>query len=148
MEALARSCGAPVRWRDDVPLARLPAELASAAVVLGIFGASRKAAMVVPNKVYQAAAAGRPLVTRDGPGVREVLGDEHCLLVPPAAPEALASAVARLLEDDALAARLGRAARAHVLERFAPDRQAERLAGLLAERLGVTPPALARAADA
>jgi glycosyltransferase involved in cell wall biosynthesis len=148
MEALARSCGAPVTWCDDVPLAQLPGELARAAVVLGVFGAGRKAAMVVPNKVYQAAAVGRPLITRDGPGVREVLGDEHCLLVPPAAPDALAAAIARLLDDQTLAARLGRAARAHVLERFAPARQAERLAGILTERLGVAAPARARAADA
>jgi glycosyltransferase involved in cell wall biosynthesis len=148
MEALARSGGAPVTWRDDVPLTELPGELARAAVVLGVFGAGRKAGMVVPNKVYQAAAAGRPLITRDGPGVREVLGDEHCLLVPPATPEALAAAIARLLDDETLAARLGRAARAHVLERFAPARQAAHLAGILAERLGVVPPALPRAADA
>jgi glycosyltransferase involved in cell wall biosynthesis len=149
-EALARATGARVLWRDDVPLAALPGELAAAAVVLGVFGTGRKAAMVVPNKVYQAAAAGRPLVTRDGPALREVLEpDVHCLTCPPGDPAALADAVARVLDDPALGARLGRAARAHVLERFDPGRQAARLAALLAERLGVpaaTPPR--RAADA
>src|SRR5207253_2034234 len=57
-EALGRG-GARIAWRDAVPPASLPAELASAAVVLGVFGASQKAAMVVPNKVWQAAGAGR-----------------------------------------------------------------------------------------
>src|SRR5205807_1673049 len=57
-EALAWRAGARLAWRDQVPLASLPAELAAAAVVLGVFGASQKAAMVVPNKVWQAAAAG------------------------------------------------------------------------------------------
>jgi glycosyltransferase involved in cell wall biosynthesis len=66
-EAGARDAAVPIAWRDDVPLAALPGELAAAAVVLGVFDAGRKAAMVVPNKVYQAAFAGRPLVTRDGP---------------------------------------------------------------------------------
>jgi glycosyltransferase involved in cell wall biosynthesis len=146
IEALARRRGAPVAFRDEVPLAALPGELAAAAVVLGVFGAGRKAAMVVPNKVYQAAAAGRPLVTRDGPALREVLRpDEHCLACPPADPAALAAAVGRLLDDRALAERLGRAARAHVLERFAPERQAERLRALVAERLGTAP--AARVAD-
>jgi glycosyltransferase involved in cell wall biosynthesis len=135
VEGLAARVGARVRWRDEVPLATLPDELASAAVALGVFGAGRKAAMVVPNKVYQAAAAGRPLVTRDGPALREVLEPgEHCLAVPPADAPALAAAIARLLRDRDLAERLGRAARAHVLASFGPERQAARLDALLRER--------------
>src|SRR5581483_5492480 len=89
----ARAAGAAVAFRDPVPLAALPAELARAAVVLGVFGEGAKAAMVVPNKVWQAAAAGRPLVTRDGPGLREVLEPgRHCLACPPGDPAALADA--------------------------------------------------------
>ncbi len=151
VEALARRLGAPLAFRDDVPLATLPDELAAADVVLGVFGASEKAARVVPNKVYQTAAVGRPLVTRDGPALREAFRpDEHCLAVPPADPEALAAAVVRLLEDRALAERLGAAARARMLARFAPERQAVALAATLTERLGdvVAAPAARRAADA
>ncbi|TMB16175.1 MAG: glycosyltransferase family 4 protein [Deltaproteobacteria bacterium] len=142
IEALARVRGASVTFRDEVPLAALSAELASASVVLGVFGAGRKAAMVVPNKVYQAAACGRPLVTRDGPGLREVLrpGD-HCLVCPPADPAALAAAISTLLDDARLAERMGHAARVHLLERFAPEQQAEHLGALLVERLGIAPPA-------
>jgi len=107
--------------------------------------------MVVPNKVWQAAAAGRPLVTRDGPALREVLEPgRHCLVCPPADPRALAAQVRTLLDDPALAARLGRAARAHVLDAFSPARQAARLAAALEARLGVVATAAAprRAADA
>jgi glycosyltransferase involved in cell wall biosynthesis len=148
-EGLARELRAPVTFRDDVPLEALPQELAAAAVVLGVFDAGPKAAMVVPNKVWQAAAAGRPLVTRDAPALREVLRpDEHCLACPPADADALAAAVARLLDEPALGERLGRAARAHVLARFGPERQAAHLSGVLAARLGLPePPPLARAAD-
>lgn len=142
IEALARARGAAVTFRDEVPLATLPAELASASVVLGVFGGGRKAAMVVPNKVYQAAACGRPLVTRDGPGLREVLRPpDHCLVCPPAEPAALAGAISTLLDDPRLAERLGNAARAHLLDCFAPERQAEHLGKLLADRLGIAPPA-------
>ncbi|HJQ85666.1 MAG TPA: glycosyltransferase, partial [Candidatus Binatia bacterium] len=120
-EALAREAGTRIHWRDDVPLAALPAELAGAAVVLGVFGGGTKAGMVVPNKVYQAAAAGRPLVTRDGPGLREVLRPgEHCIACPPADPDALATAVLHLLDHPARAEAMGEAARAHVTGRFAP----------------------------
>jgi glycosyltransferase involved in cell wall biosynthesis len=136
-ERLARGTPARLEFRDDVPLAALPDELAAAAVALGVFGAGRKAALVVPNKVYQAAAAGRPLVTRDGPALREVLTpEEHCLACPPGDADALAATVARLLDDPALGARLGQAARAHVLGEFGPERQATRLRALLEERVG------------
>jgi glycosyltransferase involved in cell wall biosynthesis len=42
-------------------------------VCLGIFGTSEKAASVIPNKVFQVVAAGRPLITRDSPAIRELL---------------------------------------------------------------------------
>jgi glycosyltransferase involved in cell wall biosynthesis len=136
-ERRAAALGVAVEWRDEVPLAALGSELARAAVVLGVFGAGRKAAMVVPNKVWHAAAMGRPLVTRDGPALREVLlPGEHCLACPPGDPDALAAAVGRLLDDPALAARLGAAARVHVARDLGPERQAARLAAILAERFG------------
>jgi glycosyltransferase involved in cell wall biosynthesis len=142
IEARGHRGGARLLWRDDVPFADLPGELARAAVVLGVFGGGRKAAMVVPNKVWQAAAAGRPVVTRDGPGLREVLTPgEHCVAIPAGDPAALAAAVKQLLDDPTRAERLGRAARTHVLERFAPERQGARLRALLAERLGAAVPA-------
>jgi len=129
----ARALGAQITWRAPIPLADLPRELAEAAVVLGVFGTSHKAAMVVPNKVYQAAAVGRPLVTRDGPGLREILEPEtHCLACPPGDAAALATAIERLLGDPALGARLGRAARGRVLEYLGPVVQGERLCALLA----------------
>jgi glycosyltransferase involved in cell wall biosynthesis len=137
-EASAARLGARVTWRDEVPLAALRDELAAASVALGVFGTGRKAAMVVPNKVYQAAAAGRPLVTRDGPGLREVLEPgAHCLVCPPGDPAALAAAVGELLAAPARAERLGAAARSHVLSRFGEERVAARLADVLAARLGV-----------
>jgi glycosyltransferase involved in cell wall biosynthesis len=140
MEALAARLGSRVTWRDEIPHRELPAELSAASVVLGVFGAGAKAAMVVPNKVYQAAAAGRPLVTRDGPALREVLEPGvHCLACPPGDPAALAEAVRTLLDAPAAAERLGAAARAHVLADFGAAGGAARLADVLDRRLGLRP---------
>ena len=135
-EAQARALGVDLDWCDDVPLDRLPTELAAAAVVLGVFSPAGKATMVIPNKVYQAAAAGRPLVTRDGPALREVFTpEEHCLAVPPGDPNALAAAIARLLDAPELGRRLGAAARRLVVAEFDAETQGRRLRRLLAETL-------------
>lgn len=95
-----------------IPYDDLGAEVASSAVVLGVFGTSAKAARVVPNKVFQAMAAARPVVTAATPGAREVLShDVNAVLVPPGDPVALAAALRELAADAPRRARLGEAAR-------------------------------------
>jgi glycosyltransferase involved in cell wall biosynthesis len=85
----------------------LPAELARCHVALGIFSPGGKALRVIPNKVFQALATGRPVITEDSPAVRELLVDgEHALLVRPGDPQALADAVRRLRADPTLRQRL------------------------------------------
>jgi glycosyltransferase involved in cell wall biosynthesis len=112
-----------------VPYDDLGAEIAAAHICLGVFGGSDKAARVVPNKVWQAMAVGRPVVTADTPGVREVLTDgRDALLVPAGDPRALAAALARLAADPGLRARLGAAARRRYEELGAPSPVAARLA--------------------
>jgi len=84
-----------LRWIEWVEYAELRRWLAEADVCLGIFGTSDKAASVIPNKVFQAVAAGRPLITRDSPAIRELLEPvPRCVcLVPPGDARALAEAV-------------------------------------------------------
>lgn len=77
----------------------------------------------LPLVLIEAAWLGKPIVATAIDGVREVLRDgETGLLVPPADPAALAGAVVRLLEDPALAASLGAAARAEVPAEFSLER--------------------------
>ncbi len=96
-----------------VPYDRLGDEVASCGIVLGIFGRSDKASRVVPNKVFQAMAAGRPIITADTPGIREVLTHGvDAVLVPAAQPAALAASLISLAADAPARARLGAAARA------------------------------------
>lgn len=73
----------------------------------------------LPKGLIEAAACALPLVTTDVPGCREVVSDGvDGLRVPVRDAEALARAIARLLDDPELAARLGRAARAKAFECF------------------------------
>jgi glycosyltransferase involved in cell wall biosynthesis len=116
-----------------VPYERLGDELGAAAICLGIFGTSEKAQRVVPNKVYQAMAVGRPIVTADTPGARELLSDgENALLVPAGDPGALAAAMVRLAADPALRERLGENAHLRFREHGTPTAAADRLLDSLA----------------
>jgi len=72
----------------------------------------------LPTALLEAAAAGRPIVTTDAIGPRDVVRHDHSgLLVPVRDPHALADALERVLTDDALAERLRRAAHADYLRR-------------------------------
>lgn len=84
-----------LHWDTWVDYAQLHQRISSADVCLGIFGTSEKAASVIPNKVFQIVAMGRPLITRDSPAIRELLADAPpCVnLIRPADPLALANAV-------------------------------------------------------
>jgi len=73
----------------------------------------------LPKGLIEAAAGALALVTCDVPGCREVVTDgTDGLLVPARDADALASAIARLQDDPALARRLGEAARAKALAQF------------------------------
>ncbi|MBM4247311.1 MAG: glycosyltransferase family 4 protein, partial [Deltaproteobacteria bacterium] len=104
-----------VRTTDWVPYDELPGRIAAADVVLGVFGRSVKARMVIPNKIWQAAAVGSAIVTADTPAIREafVPGESICTVEP--TPRALADALLALARDPERRARLARGARAAFL---------------------------------
>jgi glycosyltransferase involved in cell wall biosynthesis len=116
-----------VEWLGMIPPYELRARTLVADVCLGVFGASDKAGRVVPNKVYDALACGRPVVTRDSEAAEELLAaGRAALLVPPAEGTILAITLQRLLER-AERARLGAAALALYRERFTPAAIADSL---------------------
>jgi glycosyltransferase involved in cell wall biosynthesis len=75
------------------------------------------------NVLLESMAAGAPTVATRVGGTPEALEDEVTgLLVAPGDARALADAIARLLDDRRLAARLGEAARQTIVNRFSVDR--------------------------
>jgi glycosyltransferase involved in cell wall biosynthesis len=76
----------------------------------------------VPRTLIESAAAGRPIITTDMPGCRDVVRDgREGLVIPPGDIEAAALAIVELAGDPALRARLGVAANARFHERFTED---------------------------
>jgi glycosyltransferase involved in cell wall biosynthesis len=121
----AAAANTSVRWLDWVPAAELPALVAAHDVCLGIFGTSDKALRVVPNKVFQGAAAGCAVITSDTAPQRRVLGtvpqESGAVLVPPGDPAALADALLKLAADRDGLLKLRHAARQLAAQRFTPE---------------------------
>jgi glycosyltransferase involved in cell wall biosynthesis len=132
LDALLRERPPNVEWEPWIDYERLPEAYWEAGCALGVFGTSDKAARVIPNKAFQALACGTPLVTADTPAARELLVDgESALLVPPGDPPALAAAVRRLADDDALLRHLSAGGRAAYECEASEDVLGRRWRGLL-----------------
>ena len=122
---------ANVTWREWVGWDELPGVVAAHDVCLGIFDTGPKALRVVPNKVYQGAAAGCAIVTSATVPQRRVLG-EAGVLVPPGDPEALVDALAALAHDPAELCARRFAATALAARSFTPAAVVAPLAEMLA----------------
>lgn len=76
----------------------------------------------IPKALIEAAAAGRPIVTTDMPGCREIVHhEENGLLVPTRDATAVADALQRLIETPALRERFGRRGRERAEQEFGID---------------------------
>ncbi|MFC3097248.1 glycosyltransferase [Alteraurantiacibacter palmitatis] len=126
---LIQNPGAQVDWIAWVDYARLPAVIARARLCLGVFGLSDKAGRVIPNKLFQQLAVGKPVITRSSAAV-EALAQAYpqaVITVPPGDPQALAKAVAQELAAPSTPEPLP----AEILAELTPDRGIRQLCVLL-----------------
>jgi glycosyltransferase involved in cell wall biosynthesis len=85
----------------------------------------------ITGTIREAMALERAVVATDCGGNRELVIDgEVGFVVPPRDTDALAGALARLLDDAALRQRLGNAARQRILDRFTTDQRIDKLEAL------------------
>jgi glycosyltransferase involved in cell wall biosynthesis len=132
-ETRAAARAANVEWIDWVEPELLPYLVACHDVCLGIFGTGPKALRVVPNKVFQGAAAGAAIVTSDTPPQRQELGDAAAY-VPAGDATALADELRSLAADRERLWELRRAAFTRASERFHPAAVIEPLNACLTAR--------------
>jgi colanic acid/amylovoran biosynthesis glycosyltransferase len=102
----------------------------------------------IPVALMEALASGVPVVASDLSGIPELVRHEQTgLLVPPGNPEALALAIARLANDQALAERLATQGREHVRREFDLETNTALLADLFQDALAFRESALANGAE-
>lgn len=94
---------ANLHFEDWINYDLLPERIGKADIVLGIFGDSDKAGRVIPNKVYQALACRRPVITRSSQAYPVTLAASPAGIrfVPPDDPAALAASIEELVHEGA-----------------------------------------------
>jgi glycosyltransferase involved in cell wall biosynthesis len=116
MEARAAELGISGRIRF---LGKIPHEDVPLAMAAGDVFVLPSLSEGLPTVVCEAMSCGRPVVATAVDGTPEIVRDgETGFLVPPRDPEALAGALARVLDDPALAARMSYRADVIAAERY------------------------------
>lgn len=128
---------ASVRFEEWMPYEKLPVRIRQADILLGVFGTTPKAGRVIPNKVFQALACGKPVITRSASSYPEDLlatSDSGLVWVPAGDARSLADRVANLATDQAKLSMFGEAAamtsRQYFSESVVRHQLEEALAGL------------------
>ena len=125
--ALDLGVGDRVRFTGQVDPSHVASLLAEATILVLPTVATPSAVYTSPLKLFEYFAAGKAVVASDLPPIREVVRDgDNGLLFPAGDADALAAAIRRLLDDETLAASLGRRAFANA-EQYSWRRRAERL---------------------
>jgi glycosyltransferase involved in cell wall biosynthesis len=119
-------------WLSQKELAERAAR--SADICLGIFGRTEKADRVVPHKVFQAMALGKPVLTARTPAVEEFFADrENILFCGKEEPRSLTAAILELKRDPELRQRIARNGHDLVWQEYHPAALGAVLRDLLAK---------------
>lgn len=127
-----------VTFLGRVAYEELPVLMSQSQVCLGIFGTSPKAQRVIPNKVFDALAVRRAVITADTPAIWEadLVHGKNLWLCPAGSGEALADAIVTLKHDRELREFVAENGFRHFSIRFAIDAIAKDLVSVIKEALG------------
>lgn len=122
-----------VTFEGRLPYADLPDRIRRADILLGVFGSTPKAQRVIPNKVFQALACGKPVVTCSAPTYPTQISEAKAgiIFVAPGRPDELANAVGRLAIDPAKLQHHGHTSRALYEQNFSFAQIVQQLASAL-----------------
>jgi glycosyltransferase involved in cell wall biosynthesis len=129
-----------VTFLPPIPLQLLSDEIAVADICLGgHFGLSDKASRVIPGKIYQMLAMGKPVIAADSQANKELL--QHgtsAYLCPAGNPPALAQAILDLHRDHQLCKNIGIGGRETYEKKCSEEVVTEKLRKLISEMINST----------
>ncbi|WP_029035034.1 glycosyltransferase [Salinimicrobium terrae] len=96
-----------VIFKGQVDYKRLDSYINSFDLCLGIFGDTFKARVVIPNKIFNYASCGRPVLTMDSDAIREVFTHNKNIYLCEARPEEMVRSIRFLKENLGLRKKLG-----------------------------------------
>ncbi len=116
-----------------IPYERLPEYIARSDVCLGIFGITKKAKIIIPNKAYEALAMKKPLITGKSAATDECFlkNEDNCLLCNMGDPRSLADAILQLKGDDRLRERVAERGYKLFTEHFSTNKIGEKYREIL-----------------
>jgi colanic acid/amylovoran biosynthesis glycosyltransferase len=143
----ALGLGEVVTMRGAVPHAMLLRELHTGMYDAVVIASTEKPGEHegIPVAIMEAMASGVPCISTRTGSLEELIDGDNGILVPQRDPAAMAEAIARIAADPALRARMGRLARARIVEQFHSARTTAQLYRLIvrgAERPDVVEPEL------
>lgn len=117
-----------VNFFNDLSFEDLNKKIRLADVCLGIFGNTQKAYRVIPNKVYEAIAWGKPVITANTPAIQEVFKDkESILLCDNNKQDDLVDKIIQLQQDDGLKKKISQNAYKIFLKKLTPKKVVQEL---------------------
>jgi glycosyltransferase involved in cell wall biosynthesis len=126
-----------IRFVAPVPYGELPKMMSDADLCLGSFGTTARAQRVIPYKVFDALAVGRPVLTADSPAVREGLTHGQDVWVCPSGNgAAIAEAIVHLKQQPELRHTLAESGHRTFLQRFSLEALTRDLAGIVSQVVG------------
>ena len=88
-----------VHFQGVLKYDELNAQLNQFDLCLGIFGDSKKADYVIPNKIYHYASVGKCILTKNSDGIRELFTDDKDIVLTSTEPDDIANTILRLKAD-------------------------------------------------
>ena len=97
-----------IEFKGWVPYGELNNVINSMDICLGIFGESIKTEIVVPNKIFHYAACGKPIITFDTKGIREIFTDNKDIVLSTNDPVSIAEKIAYLVDNPKIREEIGK----------------------------------------
>jgi glycosyltransferase involved in cell wall biosynthesis len=108
MKALKKETGSEnVFFHGYMPYQKLPAFINTFDLALGIFGDTKKAQLVIPNKIFHYAALNKCIITQKTPAMAEAFTNNRDIIMVNNHPEAIAGSILRLRANKEERIRIG-----------------------------------------